>query len=164
MDDTVFDLAFIHRRDKSVIWVKGHPIPKADEDTDLSTVFRVYADSLTGRGLFAQGSVYGLSHTRSREFTSFVRDTGPADISGQPGFRGIVEIAEVIKLQSNPSHRDEIVSVHMVKSRFTRAVTDPAGVIAERALIIAGYSAEPQNFPLHEAEYAAFVGQLRVVP
>jgi hypothetical protein len=121
-EEPIYDLRLTNAHDDGVIWVKAHPLAYQDSGRDLEVELNGYADSLSGRGAYYQGSVFQVVHEKSREFTTFVVDQEKRAIGGFDGIIATVEVAETARLQLEPTYRNAKIRVFLAKMRYLHKV------------------------------------------
>jgi hypothetical protein len=191
-DEFIYDLRFLNRRDDGVIWLKAHPLAPRDADRDLEVILQDYADGLSGTGLYAQSTLFNVEHAKARQFTTFVTSKGPVSLGSVQGFAGTIELAEVARLQLDPSSRSSKVKVAFFRiNHYVRLDVTPAmgqrevdvnarsaelhcalvarpgqdgSWCAQKGLLVLGYHNTVAHFDQHLAEFDRLFAQVALNP
>jgi hypothetical protein len=154
VEEAIFDLRLTNKRNNGVMWTKAHPFLVEQADRDLEVILDNYVDALSGNGLYAQGSMFGVERTKARNFTTFLVSKTLGRIGGRDALMGTIEIAEVDRLKQDPKHRSGVVRLVLVKIRcFTVANCRPEGGGlstqggGDGAVLGAGADAELKRWP-----------------
>jgi hypothetical protein len=170
----------VNRRDRSVIWVKAHPLEWAQVDVDLDVVLSHYADGLSGTTLYSQNSLFNIETKTAREYTSFVKDKAPIALGSIAGLAATIELAPSDRLKLDPNFRSDEVRVVFARFGYYEAVPSTEGksraqkwVTVQRgheldyrraALLVAGYSNGADRFEQHLADFTAMLARISFAP
>lgn len=185
-EEPIYDLRFLNAEDDGVIWIKAHPVARADSRRDLEVVLNNYADGLAGTGLYAQSNLFNVQRTKQRQFTTFLTTKEPIQIGPLKGLAGTIELAEVEKLRLDPQFRSERIKVVFIRCSYfvpvfqlgvapvssTSSSVDGARVVKHNgedcykrpALLIAGYANTVSRFDSHLKDFDQALSQLVFSP
>lgn len=172
--EAVFDVKLQNDRDNGVIWTKAHPMRYSDRDRELGVLVDNYIDSLSGTGLYEQGSIFNQKHNRQLSFVTFVKSKREIQVDRHAAVEAVVEIAEAEKVKLDPSYRRTRVKV--VFTRFEYVLASAKSPIPSkwpsvgsgfgerthrRGILVAGYANTGEAFERSEAAFDALVQRIR---
>lgn len=175
-EEHLYDLRFVNGRDNGVIWSKAHPMRFVDRDRELSVIVDNYIDSLSGTGLYTEGSVFSTEQGKERDYTTFVKEKRNIVVDRHPAVMAVVEIAEAEKLKADPAYRKQKVKVIFTRFGYLdrvdnrRSETNGWPVVdngpgrrflARRGILVLGYANTGDDFDRDVAAFDSFVLQVR---
>jgi hypothetical protein len=183
-EEPIYDLRLTNARDDGVIWIKAHPLASHQSARDLDVELNDYADSLSGTGAYYQGSVFSVTHVKTRQFTTFVGAPEKRSVAGLDGIVATVEVAETARLQIEPTYRSAKIRVFLAKIRYQRKLAQigdgdetaatpwpkvkcaaEKGTCEDRVgLLIVGYVNEASHFEQHIPEYERLLSEISRTP
>jgi len=172
-EEPIYDLRFVNSKDDGVIWVKAHPVARAEAHRDLDVVLDNYADGLAGTGLYAQGNLFNVQRTKLRQFTTFLTSKEPIKLGALQALSGTIELAEVEKLRLDPQYRSEKIKVVFARFMYFEPASrnfdpvDGAPIVTHNgescyqrsALLIAGYANSVPRFDGHLKDFEQVLNQ-----
>jgi hypothetical protein len=173
----IYDLKFVNAHNNGVIWVQTHPLHDFNADKDLDVMLRNYADSLSGTGLYEEGSVFGLRATKARSFTTFVNDQRETRLGPHRALSASIELAETERLRDDPSRRASKLRIVLTKFEYLVRLAAPAGTTQvdvpapgdnqgtsswkkQTAVMLVGYANDVEHFDAGLQDFEAFTSRL----
>ena len=172
----IFDLKYVNGRDNGVIWVQTRAMHPLDAARDLDVMLGNYADSLTGTGLYENGSVFGVSTIKARSFTTFVADRKEVRLGPHRALRAVIELAQTEHLRADPASRAAKIGVVLTKFYYLEPLEAGQGIpVADikllvneggrtwrrrTAVLLVGYYNDAEHFDRELPDFDAFVSRL----
>ena len=149
----LFDLRLVHRRTNGVIWMQTFELPSNQQDKKLEVFLRNYVDSLSGTGLYRQGSVYGVIRATLRRFAAKVdlkmRTTrGPSQV-----LHAIISLVDLARKKISPKYEADKIKLLLSK---IRRLGRP------NLLLLVGYHNQAADFVGSLQDFGIFVKRIQV--
>ncbi len=154
----LYDLYWAHSADSSSIWMRSIPIPDRYFRKDPKILLLNYVERIAGSG-FAFATYDDEVVAKAQRYGTKIVSSAPARLGQQPAHTVEIEVVNLDQLEldaSTPRHRARLVLAHSRKWL-------PVGRRVEyNSVILAGYSARPEDFPKHKAVFEALLSKIRM--
>ncbi len=147
----LYCLLLKHRRTDGVIWAQVFDVPKGFEHKRLDVVLDNYVNSISGTGLYRQGSIMNIESVKARAFGA--RVVKKLELDGGEKLQALIDVVDLDRKKADPSYPGEKIMVEL--SRMWRRN-------GRAALLLLGYHNSSRYFEQHLADFKAFTQQVSI--
>jgi hypothetical protein len=152
---SAYDLRFRNTKDDAVIWLRTMPVSPSFKDKGMGEIAKKYIDDIGGSG-YEVVQLAAPHPANEKHFESKVADRAELTLAGKEAY--------VTRLNVRPSADAKWTGVEivMVRPGFEQPVQAGGATVQVPVLLVAGYSASPDNFTSDETAFRAFLADIEI--
>ena len=148
-----FDLSYTHARDGAELWLQTTPVSTRIGLRDLDVIAHDFVDRVGG-GSYLEID-WAAEAIRERHVGTVIREEGPVQVGGVPGYWVTFEIVSVDQRDVNQAHQGDYVTVVLLRpeARWIPEERYVRGRVGLPMLVTAGYASRAEHHAVHRQEF-----------